>query len=139
MSDTTDYRERPGYRHVRPVRDLVTDEEAHEAMQFLDTIPHAAAVAKAEWEYLDSMTSVTEAVGAQFSDERAVDKRKWDAKTSRAYTDNLAAVKKARIIQLEIEGKREAARIKIEVWRTIHADKRERGVAEPGRRTDERR
>lgn len=124
----------PSYGDVRPVVDLVTDQECHDAMQFMDTIPHDYAVAQAEADYAEHLLSVTESVGAMLSEERAVDKKKWEARASRNYAERLIAWRVARTLFLEIKAKREAAQIKIEVWRTIHADKRSRDVPEPGRR-----
>lgn len=122
---------RPSYRDVRPVRDLVSDEQCYQAMQFLDESAHDFGVAKAQVEYLTYMIGVTEALGAQLSDERSVDKRKWDARTAQPYIDRVEALRQARMTFEELAAKREAAKLKVELARTIHADKRERGVQAP--------
>ena len=71
-----------------------------------------------------------EAVGALFSNETANDRRLWDARSSDAYAAHAKRVRDAQIRWKEIEAKRAAAILKIEVYRTIRADKRAREVQE---------
>lgn len=124
---------RPGYRDVAPIRDLVSDEEAYEAMQYLDQVAHNFAEAQANADYEEYMLGVAEATGGMLSDEKSMDRRKWEARTSAQYGEQLKAFRKSKMRYLEIKARREAAQTKVDVWRTIHADKRTRGL-EPDRR-----
>jgi hypothetical protein len=124
----------PSHCDVQPITDLVTDEEAYEAMQFLDQVAHDFAVAYAEADYRAYLLKQVEAVGALLSDEKANDRRLWEARQSVPYTNAILEVRQAQLAFMEIKARREAAQLKIEVWRTIHADKRGRDVPEPGRR-----
>jgi hypothetical protein len=131
MSD----RRTPTYRDVQPVRDLVTEDEAYEAMVYLDTIPHDYAIAYADIDYENYMMRSIEAVGALYSTETANDRRLWDARQSDAYAKHAKRVRDAQVRFKEIEARRAAAILKIEVYRTIRADKRAREVQE-GREAD---
>jgi hypothetical protein len=126
MSD----RRTPTYRDVEPVRDLVTEEEAFEAMAYLDTVPHDYAEAYADVDYENYMMRSIEAVGALFSQETSNDRRLWEARQSDAYATHAKRVRAAQVRWKEIEAKRAAAILKIEVYRTIRADKRAREVQE---------
>lgn len=121
-----DDRRRPTHRDVEPVRDLVTDEEAHEAMQLLDTTHFKVSKLQTDREYYAFMIGAAEAVGGLHSDERSADKRKWEARTSQHYLDQITAWREATQNFLELKARREGASLKIEVWRTIRADKRAR-------------
>lgn len=116
----------PSHRDVEPVRPLVDDEEMYEAMHFLDTSGHDLAVTQADWEYAEYIVGVAEAVAASFSDESSVDKRKWEARRHKTYSDALVEMRRRRMAFLEVKAKREAATQKIDVWRTIRADQRAR-------------
>jgi hypothetical protein len=124
----------PTYRDVQPITDLVTDEEAYEAMLYLDSVAHDFAIAQANADYAEYSVQIAEATGAVMSDETSADKRKYEARTSPLYKKKLDTWRRSKITYLEIKAKREAAQTKIDVWRTIHADKRLRDVTEPGRR-----
>ena len=127
-------RRTPSYRDVKPVTDLVTDDECFAAMQYLDETAHDLAKAQSDADYLEYMISAAEAVAALYSDERSVDKRKWDARASPSYLQRLEEWRDAKRTFLALRAKHEAAKLKVEVWRTIHADKRARDVPEPGQR-----
>lgn len=130
----------PGYRDVRPITDLVTDEDCYEAMKFLDTIAHDFASAYAQVDYRTYMLRQVEAVGAitietdDNGKRLSNDARVWHSRSVPAYTRAIEALRDAQMRFKEIDAKRAAAQLKIEVWRTIHADKRSRDVPEPGRR-----
>lgn len=124
MSD----RRTPSRRDVEPVRDLVTTEEAYEAMVYLDTIPHDYAIAYARQDLELHRLRATEAVGALYSNETANDRRMWDARSSDGYLKQADRLFKAQVAFKEIQAKRDAALLKVEVYRTIRADKRARDV-----------
>lgn len=121
-----DDRYRPSHRDVRPVRDLVTDEDAHEAMQLLETTAFDVAKLQTDREYYAYMIGAAEAVGGLHSDERSADKRKWEARSGQYYLDQIKFWREATQKFLELKARRDAAILKIEVWRTIRADKRAR-------------
>jgi hypothetical protein len=123
-----------GYGDVKPVRDLVTDAECYAAMQFLDQTAHEIGAMQADAEHSEYMIGAAEAVSALYSDERSVEKRKWEARSSPSYLKRLEEWRDAKREFLALKARREAAGLKVEVWRTIHADKRARGVPEPGQR-----
>lgn len=123
-------RRSPSYRDVAPVRPLVTEDEAMEAMAFVDTIAHEFARTQAYADFLEYRLSIVEAVGATLSDERSVDKRKWDARASAAYSDAVQAWYTAKTEALTIKAKRDAAMMKLEIYRTGRADQRAREVFE---------
>lgn len=120
----------PAYRDVRPVRELVTDDEAWEAKVFLDETTHDIAEAQTDAEYAEYMIGVAEATGATLSDETSVDKKKWDARTSSTYAKQVKLWREARFAFLKLKARRDAAQLKVELWRTIRADKRAREVQE---------
>jgi hypothetical protein len=121
-----DDRHRPSHRDVQPVRDLVTDEEAHEAMHLLDTTYAKVAKLQTDREYYAYMIGAAEAVGGLHSDERSADKRKWEARSGQYYLDQIKAWREATQAFFELKARREGATLKIDIWRTIHADKRAR-------------
>lgn len=134
MSNRTRGRTDVRYSDVAPVRDLVTDAECYEAMQFLDESAHRIGVMQADTEYSEYMIGAAEAVSGLYSDERSAERRKWEARASPSYLKRLEDWRDAKREFLALKARREAANLKIEVWRTIHADKRSRDVVEPGRR-----
>src|SRR3954468_17811671 len=109
---------RPTYQDVQPVRDLVTDEEAYEAMQYMDNSAHDFGVAIAHFEYADYQVKMAEAAGVLVSSETSDAKRQADARTSPQYEKAIKARYKAQLKREEMKAKREAAQIKVEVWRT---------------------
>ena len=119
---------RPGLRDVQPVKDLVTYEEAMEAKVYLDEIAHDWAEAYADVDYYTYLLRQTEALGAQMSDERAANAKLWDARTSEAYTNAVRRLRDAQTDMKLIEHRRQAALLKLELYRTIRADKRAREI-----------
>jgi hypothetical protein len=119
---------RPSYRDVRPVVDLVTDEEMYEAMQYIDTVAHDFAVAVADFDRADYRVRMAEAAGVMTSKEPNAARQQADARTSPHYLRTIDARYEAQMRLEEIKARRVAAQLKIEVWRTIHADKRIREV-----------
>lgn len=124
MSD----RRTPSGRDVRPVRDLVTDEEAAEALVYIDTIPHDYAIAYARQDLELHRLRATESVGALYSNETANDRRLWDARSGDGYMKQAQRLFQAQVAFQEIKAKRDAAMLKVELYRTIRADKRARDV-----------
>jgi hypothetical protein len=118
---------RPGYRDVAPVVDIVTDDEVGEALSLLATTAHDHAVAKADAKYLEYMVGLTEARAGLASDERSADKRKWEARSSPEYARALELMRAADIRNFELQGLRDAATAKVEVWRTLQANQRAEG------------
>jgi hypothetical protein len=114
----------PGYDAVRPVRELVTDTEAGEALHFLATSAHKIAELQSDRDYFEYMIAAAEAVGALYSTETAVDKRKWEARTSANYLNQMKQWRESAREFLALKAKREAAALKVDVWRTIQANKR---------------
>jgi hypothetical protein len=122
------------YQDVRPVRDLVTEEECYEAMVYLDQTAAEFGALQAEAKYREYMVGAAEAVGALYSDEKSADRRKYEARTSQAYLKRLEELREAERDYLTLRAKRDAAHVKIEVYRTTRADKRAREVPEPSHR-----
>lgn len=119
---------RPSYDDVQPVRDLVDDEEMYEAMQFLDGIAHDYAVATADFDRCDYRVRMAEAAGVITSEEKSAVRQQADARTSPHYLRSVEARYEAQMRLEEIKARRMTAQLKIEVWRTIHADKRIREI-----------
>jgi hypothetical protein len=124
----------PRYQDVEPVRDLVTDEECYEAMQLLDSIAHDYAVAIAAADRAAYQLRMAEAAGVMVSEQKSDARRQAESRVSAAYSRAVDVQYRAQLRAEELKAQRAAAQLKIEVWRTIHADKRSRDVAEPGRR-----
>jgi hypothetical protein len=124
----------PRYRDVEPITDLVTDEECYEAMQFADHIAHDYAVAIAAADRAAYRLRMIEAAGVMVSTQKSDARRQAEARISNAFAKAVEEQYDAQVLAEELKAKRAAAQQKVDVWRTIHADKRQRDVAEPGRR-----
>lgn len=124
----------PSYRDVQPIRDLVTDEEMYEAMQYLDLVAHDFAEATADFDRSEYRVKMAEAAGVIVSDEKNAARQQADARTSPHYGRAVDARYDAQLRLEEFKAKRAAAEIKIGVWRTLHADRRLREIPEAGRR-----
>lgn len=128
---------RPSYRDVRPVRPLVSEDEAWEAKAYLDETAHDFAVAYADVDFETYMLRQIEAMGVVYSDAKASAARLYESRCSEAYGKQIERVRKAQLAFKELEAKRTAATLKIEVWRTVSANSRVRDAleaSEPGSR-----
>src|SRR5215472_8245876 len=106
----------------------------YDAMVFLDTVPHDWAEAVADADRAAYRISMAEAVGIMVSQEKSADRRKAEARNAPNFSKAVNEHYAAQLRMEELKAKRAAAQLKVEVWRTIHADKRQREVAEPGQR-----
>lgn len=121
---------RPGYNDVRPVEDIITDDECGELVAWLDRTPpdleDRAVQAKMAALYVDRV----EAISIQQSRETSVDKRKAEYMASAAWTigvkDKIA--KEASFDRLKHEIS--IAQRKIELYRSLKANERSRNEME---------
>lgn len=120
----------PTYRDVQPVRDLVTEEDAMEAMAWLDSSPHESAEAFAAVDLHIALLRRAEADAALASAEKSNDRKLWEARTSNDYREAAFRLRDAQSTWKEMDLRRQVAMLKIELYRTICADKRQRQAQE---------
>lgn len=103
---------------------IVTNEEAEKALNWLRDSSDAIGESVARARKAENMVKHIEALMAKASDEKSAEARKADARTSDEYLeaineDAFAAGEKAKLYSL-----REAAALKLEVWRSEQANYR---------------
>jgi hypothetical protein len=114
----------PTYEDVKPVVDLITDDEMWEAKVFIDETAHDFAVAKAAFNLAVDKVKMAEAAGVMLSKETNATRQQADARITPTYVRAIEAKGAAETRYEELLVKRRAAELKIEVWRTIAANKR---------------
>ena len=136
-------------RPIRSIQDLITDDEAGEAMQLLSRVGHdleeigeLIADAAGNLKRHEEMLKSIEAVGAKLSEETSVQKKMWEAVTTRAYTDRIEMVARATTAHQKLLARRNrlyadksAAELKIEIWRTLQANQRQMEILRDKERT----
>lgn len=130
---SSDGRHAPSYQEVRPVRELITEQEMMVALNYGDRTAEEEARAYANVGYQENLLKQIEAIGMQLSDEKAALARQMDARTSQPYTKAIVAVRDAIEVHRTIQNKRTAATLKVEVWRTLQANQRARDNWQGGR------
>lgn len=115
---------RPGYDDVKPLRELVSDDEVGDAVRFVAETAHRFGTLQARVDYLAYMIGHAEAVAGLYSDEKSADRRKWEARTASSYLKSVEEWHSANTELQTLKAKRQAAELKKEVWQTLHADAR---------------
>jgi hypothetical protein len=127
---------RPRYGDVRPVRDLVTTQECFEALQLLEDTSDKIGALSADVDYFKYMIGAAEGAAGLLSDERSADKRKWEARTAAHYLEEVDRLRTVASQFLALKAHRDVAFLKVELYRTIRADKRARELQDdPGPRS----
>lgn len=123
---------------IRSVQNLITLEEVYTSRIFMSDVGYeitevGAEIAKAQGDLRlhEEMLKSIEAVAAKMSEEKSNDRRLWEARSSRAYTDRVALIRST-LIHLQtlrarkdgLYARKESALINIEIWRTMQANLR---------------
>jgi len=124
----------PSYQDVLPIRDLVTEEEAWEAKQWLDTIADEWAEAMADHSRAQSRIKMAEAAGIMVSSEKSAIRQQADARTTPHYVRAVEAAYVAEKRREKLFVQRAAKDLICRLFQTIRADKRERGIPDQERR-----
>jgi hypothetical protein len=112
----------------------VTDDECGDALRYLAETDFRVSRLLADMKLAEAMKDSAKSAGGLYSEEKSADKRKMDGETSPYYLDQLKAWHAAMDSYGGVANARDLARIKIEVWRTIQANKRLMEAPLPGRR-----
>lgn len=137
---------------IRSAQDIVSPEECHEAMQFLAEVGYdlrdigdRLAIALADFGLHDRMLESVEAVAFSLSEEKSSDKRKAEARSSRAYVDRIKMIHAATIAKERLFAEREglrsrerAAQIRVNLFQTLQANLRARGLRDGANEAHER-
>ena len=97
---------------------IVTEQQVHDAMEYLRTSAIDLGKAKARADLASSKVKHVEALMFKASDETSNDKRTADARTSPEYVEAINEDAEAAGELAKLYALREAASTRIEIWRT---------------------
>lgn len=107
--------------------DNVTDKHVEMCLKYLTETDRDHAIARAEVNALDDLTKTV--LGFAFeSAVGAVEARKAEAYRSGEYIAHIEKKKQAEISYFEMDNRRKHAMLKIEVWRSINANRRQGNI-----------
>lgn len=107
--------------------DNVTDKNVEMCLKYLTETDREHAVARAEVNALDAITKTV--LGFAFeSAQGAVEARKAEAYRSDDYVAHIEKKRQAEIAFFEMDNRRKHAMLKIEVWRSLNANRRQGNI-----------
>lgn len=105
-------------------RTFITDEQVDLALEYLRTSADYAAKCRAERIYVEEYRQVVKAQIMKEHDDKPVNAQEREAYADQRYADHLEAIREAVMKEEKARFLREAAKARIEAWRTQSSNER---------------